>query len=202
MSITPAIYFGLGFFVWDRWMYFVIIPMSYLAYFGISILAKYIGRYTKIDRQAVITICLLIVLWKPIAFLYSGVDNSAIAGINLPDDEITDNFPKTLSDNSLQNFNDPINYNFVAQFNKLNSANNQTVIDHSISGILKIGGIKVPLTEAFYGKLSTENREALEKRDFTFYAINDNFGLKDWNRINTLGTITVYQFDKVEKKSN
>ena len=200
ISISPIIYSGYGFYIWDRWMYLIIIPLSYLSYFGLEYISLKSEQLWKASGSILLSVCLVFILWKPIAFLCSGGENSPISAIKLPDSRLSDIFPSSLADNSLHQFNKSINNDFIARFNKLNKENIPAVIDRSFSGYVILGGIKAPLIEAFYGKLPPSRQLELALRNYPFYTINDTYGLKNWTGTKTIGTITVYKFEKIENK--
>lgn len=194
LSLSPAIFYGYGFYLWDRWMYFLIIPFAYYAYFGLEYLVEKMSVWFDIRNTGILwAIGILLMVWKPVAFLQSG-ENSLLNGIKLPYEEMSDYFPASLADNSLQKFNEEINNKFVELFNRYNQENNTAVIDHSISGYMKIKGLNAPVTEAFYGHLPESQKTNLLTGGKTFYTINDTFGLKGWVEEKTIGDIQVYKF--------
>jgi len=197
ISISPLLFSGYGFYVWDRWMYFVILPLSFFAYSGIEVIATRLYQWLQISCSTTFAICLVIILWQPIAFVYSGRD-AKIANFRLPEDTLTNYFPPVMAGNSLHNFNDTVNDDFVKIFNVLNKERALVVLDHSLAGFLKTGGMDAPMMESYYGQLLPNDKINLKSRNFKFYSIGLDYKLVDYTKKITIGNIDVYRFDAIK----
>ena len=80
----------------------------------------------------------------------------------------------------------------------LNKERALVVLDHSLAGFLKTGGMDAPMMESYYGQLLPNDKINLKSRNFKFYSIGLDYKLVDYTKKITIGNIDVYRFDAIK----
>ena len=193
IAFSPVIYSGYGYYIWDRWAYFLIIPFSYFAYYGIERLSQIGSRSAVVSKELMVILLYLIVFWKPIAYINSG-GLGTIKSTN-QDEKISSYVPPVMAGNPFHEFNKPENNNFFTLLNKMNPDGRTIVIDHSINQLARYNKLSGKKILGYYNQLTPDIYQSLIQRKEGFYTIGSDFGIKNSTRSFNIGTIRVYQFD-------